>query len=90
MIVAVILAFIFLTPREKFGDQPRIPGAISLQSGSYWLEPELLRSTPPELQRSRAAAILQAKNKKRQIVDQLQPIYNSEHELQGFIVFTKP
>ena len=90
VIVAVILGFIFLTPREKFGDQPRTPqsSAISLLPGSYWLEPELLSSTPVEQRPAQAASILQKKYKKRQTVTQLQPIYNSEQELQGFIAFT--
>jgi hypothetical protein len=91
VVVAAILAFIFLTPRDKFGDQPRVPqsSAIPLLPGSYWVEPELLSNVPQEQQKAQAALILQTKSKKRHIVDQLQPIYNSEHELQGFIVFTK-
>jgi len=91
VIVAVILLFIFLTPRDWFRDQPRTPqsSAISLLPGSYWLEPELLSDTPEDQRLSKAASILQARYKKRQTVTQLQPIYNSERELQGFIVFTR-
>jgi hypothetical protein len=92
VIVAVLLLFIFLTPRDWFRDQPRTPqsSAISLLPGSYWLEPELLSGIPENEQPARAASILQAKYKKHQAVSQLQPIYNSERELQGFIVFTRP
>ena len=92
VIVAVILLFIFLTPRDWFRDQPRTPqsSAISLLPGSYWLEPELLSDTPEDQRSAKASVILQAKYKKRQMVTQLQPIYNSEKELQGFIVFTRP
>jgi len=92
VIVAVILLFIFLTPRDWFRDQPRTPqsSAISLLPGSYWLEPELLSGIPDDQRASQAASILQARYKKRQTVTQLQPIYNSERELQGFIVFTRP
>jgi hypothetical protein len=92
VIVAVILLFIFLTPRAWFRDQPRTPqsSAISLLPGSYWLEPELLSNTPEDQRQARASSILQAKYNKRQTVTQLQPIYNSEQELQGFIVFTRP
>jgi hypothetical protein len=92
VIVAVILLFIFLTPRDWFRDQPRTPqsSAISLLPGSYWLEPELLSSTPEDQRAARASSILQSKYKKRQTVTQLQPIYNSEQELQGFIAFTRP
>jgi hypothetical protein len=92
VIVAVLLAFIFLTPRGWFRDQPRTPqsSAISLLPGSYWLEPELLSDVPENERASRAASLLQTRYKKRQTVTQLQPIYNSERELQGFIVFTRP
>lgn len=92
VIVAVILLFIFLTPRGWFRDQPRTPqsSAISLLPGSYWLEPELLNNIPEDQRPARASAILRAKYKMRQNVTQLQPIYNSEQELQGFIVFTRP
>jgi hypothetical protein len=92
VIVAVILLFIFLTPRDWFRDQPRTPqsSAISLLPGSYWLEPELLSSTPEDQRAARASSILQSKYKMHQTVTQLQPIYNSEQELQGFIAFTRP
>jgi hypothetical protein len=92
VIVAVILLFIFLTPRDWFRDQPRTPqsSAISLLPGSYWLEPELLMSTPEDQRAARASSILQSKYKNHQPVTQLQPIYNSEQELQGFIAFTRP
>jgi hypothetical protein len=92
VIVAVILLFIFLTPRAWFRDQPRTPqsSAISLLPGSYWLEPELLSNVPEDQRTARASSILQARYNKRQTVTQLQPIFNSEQELQGFIVFTRP
>lgn len=92
VIVAVILLFIFLTPRAWFRDQPRTPqsSAISLLPGSYWLEPALLSDTPEGQRPARASAILQSKYNRHQTVTQLQPIFNSEQELQGFIVFTRP
>lgn len=92
VIVGVILAFIFLTPREWFRDQPRTPqsSAISLLPGSYWLEPELLNSLPEDQRPAQAESVLRARYKKQQRVTQLQPIYDSEQELKGFIVFTRP
>jgi hypothetical protein len=91
VIVAVILLFIFLTPRAWFRDQPRaISSAMQLVPGSYWLEPALLSDTPASQREAAAAAILQKKYNKHQTVTQLQAIYNSEQELQGFIVFTRP
>ena len=56
VMVAIILAFIFLTPREKFGDQPRIPRASNIAmlpaehgSSMYWIDPELLRKYEPQV-----------------------------------------
>ena len=91
VIVAVILLFIFLTPRAWFWDQPRTPQstAISLSPGSYWLEPELLSNVPESERAAKASSILQAKYKNSRTVTQLQPIYNSEQELQGFVVHTR-
>ena len=57
VVVGIILAFIFLTPREWFGDQPRIPKAssismISEESGvsAFFVEASLV-SRIPEAQR---------------------------------------
>jgi hypothetical protein len=92
VIVAALLLFVFVTPRDWFRDQPRIPqsSAIPLLPGSYWLEPELLNGVPEDQRPARATQVIQARYKKHQTVTQLQPIYNSEQELQGFIVFARP
>ena len=57
VIVASILAFIFLTPRDFFRDQPKASRVVMLPSergtSVYWIEPELLagvadpRLSPP-------------------------------------------
>src|ERR1700730_5856178 len=71
--VAIILAFIFLTPREKFGDQPRIPRASNIamlpaENGSsmYWIDPELLRGIPENQRMSRLTQILKVRTGKKQ------------------------
>src|SRR5579872_476495 len=48
VIVGVILAFIFLSPRGWFRDQPRIPrvSAISVAQGEFMVDPEFLAGTP--------------------------------------------
>ena len=52
VIVAIILAFIFLTPRDWFRDQPRIPHASSIallpsENGSsvFFVDAQLLAGT---------------------------------------------
>ena len=98
MIVGVILAFIFLTPRSWFRDQPRIPRASNIAmlpgehgSDMYLIDPELLSGVPENQRLSKLAEILKARTGKRQSVLRLQPIYDdSENELKGYMAFTKP
>jgi hypothetical protein len=59
IIVAVIVGFIFLTPRAWFRDQPKPSSIVMLppehggSAGVFWLEPELLAGVP-ETQRLKA------------------------------------
>lgn len=98
VMVAIILAFIFLTPREWFRDQTRIPRASSIAmlpgehgSNMYWIDPELLSGIPDNQRMEKLAAILKARTGKNQAVLRVQPIYDdSENELKGYMAFTKP
>jgi hypothetical protein len=94
IIVAVILAFIFLTPRELFHDQPKASSIVMLPSehtdsaGVFWLEPELLAGVPEAERTDHAAAMLKAKTGKKQTVSRLEPIFDSEREVRGYMAFT--
>jgi hypothetical protein len=98
VMVAIILAFIFLTPREMFRDQPRIPRASNIarlpaENGSdmYWIDPELLSGIPENQRVDKLAGILKTRTGKTQSVLRVQPIYDdSENELKGYMAFTKP
>jgi hypothetical protein len=98
VMVAIILAFIFLTPREWFRDQPRIPHASNIamlpgEHGSemYWIDPELLSGIPENQRMSRLSGILKSRTGKNQTILRVQPIYDdSEKELKGYMAFTKP
>src|ERR1700737_2207604 len=98
VMVAIILAFIFLTPREWFRDQPRIPRASNIAmlpaehgSNMYWIDPELLSGIPENQRMPRLAQILTTRTGRPQSVLRLQPIYDdSEDELKGSMAFTKP
>jgi hypothetical protein len=97
-IVALILAFIFLTPREWFRDQPRIPFASSISmlpsenGGSAFLVDTRLLDGIVENQRvARLTDILRARmSNKRLRVTRVEPILDSEGELQGYIAFARP
>jgi len=93
VMVVIILAFIFLTPREWFRDQPRIPRANSIamlpgqSGGTYLIDPALLDGIPEDQRLARLTQIL----KTGKPVLRLQPIYDeSEQELKGYVAFTTP
>ena len=98
VMVAIILAFIFLTPREWFRDGPRIPRASNIamlpaEHGSemFWIDPELLSGIPENQRTSKLGQILKTRTGKNQTILRVQPIYDdSENELKGYMAFTKP
>jgi hypothetical protein len=98
VMVAIILVFVFATPREWFHDQPRIPRASNIamlpgENGSqmYWIDGELLSAVPEGQRMQKLSEILKARTGKAQSVLRVQPVYDdSENELKGFMAFTKP
>ena len=98
LIVVLILAFIFLTPREWFRDQPRTPGANTIavlpaEHGGemYWVDPDLLSGIPENDRLSKVSQILKTRSGATKPVLRLQPIFDeSEHELKGYVAFTNP
>lgn len=97
LMVGLILAFIFLTPREWFRDQPRIPQAsrISLPRGGhgevvYWLEAELFAGVPAEDRHRKAVEILSSRNGRKLGLHSLEPVVDSENEIKGYVAFAKP
>ncbi len=97
VMVAIILAFIFLTPRGWFRDQPRIPRASSVArlpanhgADVFWIEPQLLEGVPEAQKPGRSKEILGVYTGKALNVVRLEAIYNSEEELTGYMVFARP
>ena len=89
VIVGLILAFIFFTPREWFRDQPRIPHASSiamLPPGTFFVDKQLLDGITENQRLARLTEILQVRMSNRKLhVTRVEPILNSEGELQGYI-----
>ncbi len=101
IMVAAIVAFIFLTPREWFHDQPKAPHShevalLPSQRGMsvFWLAPALISQVPDsasEAERlAKVSAILKTETGKSQSVTRLDPIYNAERELTGYMAVAKP
>jgi hypothetical protein len=98
VMVGIILAFIFLTPREWFRDQPRIPRASSIamlpseNGGSmFFVDAALLAGIPENQRVSQLTELLQKGTSNRRLsVVRVEPILDSEGELQGYMAFARP
>jgi acyl-coenzyme A synthetase/AMP-(fatty) acid ligase len=97
VLCGVILAFIFATPRAWFRDQPRIPTANSIallpsekQSSIFFINPELLSGVPESERTERATRIIRVRmNNTRLLVTRVEPVLDSEGELQGYMAFAR-
>jgi hypothetical protein len=93
--VALILAFIFLTPRGFFRDQPKPKNIVEVTgehgTSGFWIEPELLANVPENSRIATAQKLVrsQAGGKNRNVL-RLEPIYDVERELIGFRALTRP
>ena len=94
VMVGLILAFIFLTPREWFRDQPKASSIVMLpgESGAnvYWMEPEQLADVPEAERANKATMLLKARTGKKQKLVRLEPIFDSEKDIRGFMAYTTP
>lgn len=95
VIVVGILAFIFLTPREVFRDQPKAQSIVLLPNDSpgeevFYLEPKLLTDIPEADRFQQAARMLQNRHGKKLQLARVTPIYDIENkEIRGFMAYTK-
>jgi len=98
VMVGIILAFIFLTPRAWFRDQPRVPTTSSIaplpsENGSdlFFISSELLAGVPEDQQVAKLTQLLRTRTSDRQLtVTRVKPILDSEGELQGYHAFARP
>ena len=92
IIVTLILAFIFLTPREVFRDQPRAASIQMLpaQQG-YLIEPKLLANVPESDQLQKATELVNQRFKPHAAITHVEPVFDeAEEEITGYIAYTKP
>lgn len=90
LMVGLILAFIFLTPRVWFRDQPRASNIVMIRPDAFWVDSDLLSSAPEGERMDRVTALLRARTGKRYNVVRLEPIIDSEQETKGYMAFTAP
>ena len=97
VMVALIVLFVLFTPRAWFHDQPRIPHASEIamlpaSNGNqvFWIEPELVEPIPESNRLLNLSAVLKTKTGKAQVITRIEPIYDSEKEIKGYMAFAKP
>lgn len=95
LVVGAILVFIFLTPRDWFGDQPRAANIVLISSShgaeQLYLEAGLLNGVPESKRIEKAAELIRQRTGKHLNVVRVEPIRDeAEHELKGFIAYTSP
>jgi|SRR5579871_1771584 len=94
VMVILILAFVLFTPREWFRDQPKASSVVMLPSESgtnvYWMDPDQLAGVPDTQLVDRATALLKTRTGKKQTIARLEPIFDSEKDIRGYMAFTTP
>lgn len=94
VVVVAILAFIFLTPREFFRDQPKAQSIVLLPNDTagievFYLEPKLLLETTESERFRKTSQMLERRDGKKLQLYRLTPIYDTEQEIKGFMAYTK-
>ena len=93
VIVGVILAFLFLTPRSWFRDRPRIPrvSVISVAQGEFMVDPEFWTGTPEAQRMVKLTHEVRTRaGNSHMTVTGVEPFTDSDGELRFYIAFTRP
>lgn len=93
VMVALILAFLFLTPRTWFRDHPRPSNIVMIEGhegSDVWIAPELLAQVPPAQRLQHATRMVQEKFGKETVVVRVLPILDPEGETTGYMAQVQP
>jgi len=95
VVVALILLFIFVTPREWFHDQPKAASVVLMStlhgSNRVYIATELLENTPDQQRPAQAQKLIHQRTGKWWQVVRVEPIRDeAEREIKGFIAYTAP
>jgi hypothetical protein len=97
IICALILAFIFLTPRTFFGDQPRAPIARELQALSddpstlvFVVDASVVDETPADELRPKLERMLSKRAGEKLAVVDVQPAPAQTDAPRSYLVYARP
>jgi hypothetical protein len=94
VMVGLILAFVFLTPRGVFKDQPKAASVVMLSSesdsGPFLIEPKLLAGVPEADWKAKATTLVNARFKVNKPVTDVKPVYDDEGLLIGYSASVRP
>ena len=90
---ALILGFIFMTPRYIFHDQPR-PANVQMLPGEpgtalFWIAPELLDGVASRDRISSASALVNSRFKTRPTITRVEPILDEEQDVKGYMAYAR-
>ena len=93
VVVALILLFIFATPREWFHDQPKASSLILMSSqpggNQVFIATDLLEAVPEGERARRAQLLIHQRTGKSWHVSRVEPIVDKDaQEVKGFIAYT--
>ena len=55
----------------------------------FWIEPELVVSVPEAQRLSKLGKILSSRTGKTQVLTRIEPIYDSEKEIKGYMAYSR-
>jgi hypothetical protein len=56
---------------------------------AFWVGPELLNGVPESERSNRVGALLRPSFGRNEAVDRIEPIFDNEHEIRGYFVYTR-
>ncbi|MCS6953595.1 MAG: hypothetical protein RMK57_13565 [Bryobacterales bacterium] len=93
LMVALILAFVFLTPRGWFRDQPRAASVVMVHqddtSRVFWIEAQFLAGSTPSQRAATAAELLRKRTGKTYQILRVEPIFDAASEIQGYLAVVR-
>jgi hypothetical protein len=94
IICIVILAFIFLTPRDFFRDQPKAASVLMLPPAQgtdlFWIDPHVLSGVAEKDWAAKATSLVNARFKTHKTVGNVEPIKDGEQDITGYVAYTRP